>query len=89
MRAFCFGQFLADLGRFLADYWQILVDFRHISFTRAAAGIYNIWIKHLCKNHEKLSQEPPKKHEKSLKMRFGRRAGFWGAYLEHRLLLFS
>ena len=28
MRAFCFGQFLADLGRFLADYWQILVDVR-------------------------------------------------------------
>ena len=26
MRAFCFGQFLADLGRFLADSWQILVD---------------------------------------------------------------
>ena len=44
MRAFCFGQFLADLGRFLADSWQILVDFRHISFARAAAKIYNIWI---------------------------------------------
>ena len=52
MRAFCFGQFLADLGRFLADYWQILVDFRHISFTRAAARIYNIWIKNRCKTHE-------------------------------------
>ena len=31
VRAFCFGQFLADLGWYLADYLQILVDFWHTS----------------------------------------------------------